>query len=187
MTWTLLVKLRDRRSPATSLDKKMPFQVFCCDFYEGLRIPVLEKNSKPLFLLQWELVLKHNHSQNMLKYFSNKKNSAIVGRCSCKKERFCKTHWNIYVPDFLLVRSEAELFNFIKEKTLAQAFSCEFCKVFKNNFFYRTPLLTASKRGNIFGTFLVSLCWGSQSRDLKMFVGNTSCNLQHVSEQMYKK
>ena len=30
------------------------------------------------------------------------------------------------------------------KKTLAQAFSCEFCKIFKNNFFYRTPLVAAS-------------------------------------------
>ena len=55
--------------------------------------------------------------------------------------------------------------NFIKEETLPQVFSCEFCKIskstyftkhlwttaskiceiFKNNFFYRTPLVAASK------------------------------------------
>ena len=28
--------------------------------------------------------------------------------------------------------------NFIKKETLAQAFSCEFCEISKNNFFYRT-------------------------------------------------
>ena len=31
--------------------------------------------------------------------------------------------------------------NFIKKETLAQVFSCEFCEVSKNTFFYRTPLL----------------------------------------------
>ena len=30
------------------------------------------------------------------------------------------------------------------EETLAQTFSCEFCKILKNNFFYRTPLGAAS-------------------------------------------
>ena len=30
--------------------------------------------------------------------------------------------------------------NFIKKETLAQTFSCEFCKIFKNTFFYRKPL-----------------------------------------------
>ena len=34
--------------------------------------------------------------------------------------------------------------NFIKKETLAQVFCCEFCKLFKNNFFYRTPLVAAS-------------------------------------------
>ena len=141
MTWTLLVKLRDRRSPATSLDKKMPFQVFCCDFYVGLRIPLLENTSKPLFLLQWELVLKHSYSQNMLRYFSNKKTEAIVGRCSCEKERFCKTHWNTYVPEFLLVRAQAELFNFIKKPLWHWPFPVSFAK------FLRTP------------SFIEHLCW----------------------------
>ena len=30
--------------------------------------------------------------------------------------------------------------NFIKEETLTQAFSCEFCKIFKNTVFTETPL-----------------------------------------------
>ena len=33
---------------------------------------------------------------------------------------------------------------FIKKETLAQVFSCEFCEIYKNNFYYRTPLLAAS-------------------------------------------
>ena len=34
--------------------------------------------------------------------------------------------------------------NFIKEETLAKVFSCEFCEIFKNTFFHRTPLVVAS-------------------------------------------
>ena len=34
--------------------------------------------------------------------------------------------------------------NFIKKETLTQVFSCEFCEIFKNNFFYRAPLVAAS-------------------------------------------
>ena len=34
--------------------------------------------------------------------------------------------------------------NFIKKETLAQVFSCEFCKISKNTFLYRTPPVTAS-------------------------------------------
>ena len=34
--------------------------------------------------------------------------------------------------------------NFIKKESLAQVFSCEFCEISKNTFFYRTPLVAAS-------------------------------------------
>ena len=34
--------------------------------------------------------------------------------------------------------------NFIEKETLAQVFSCEFCKISKNSFYYRTPLVAAS-------------------------------------------
>ena len=32
----------------------------------------------------------------------------------------------------------------IKKETLAQMFSCNFCEISKNTFFYRTPLVAAS-------------------------------------------
>ena len=34
--------------------------------------------------------------------------------------------------------------NFIKKESLVQLFSCEFGKIYKNTFFYRTPLVAAS-------------------------------------------
>ena len=34
--------------------------------------------------------------------------------------------------------------NFIKNETLAQVFSCEFCEISQNTFFYRTPPVAAS-------------------------------------------
>ena len=36
--------------------------------------------------------------------------------------------------------------NFIKKESLAQVFSCEFCEISKNIFFYRTPLVAASEQ-----------------------------------------
>ena len=36
-----------------------------------------------------------------------------------------------------------ETCNFIKKETLAQVFYCEFCEIFKNTFFYRTPPVAA--------------------------------------------
>ena len=43
---------------------------------------------------------------------------------------------------FLICRPQA--CNFIKKETLAQVFSCEISKNFKNYFLYRTPLVAAS-------------------------------------------
>ena len=33
---------------------------------------------------------------------------------------------------------------FIKKETLTHVFSCEFCEIFKNTYFYRTPLVATS-------------------------------------------
>ena len=32
----------------------------------------------------------------------------------------------------------------LRKKTLAQVFSCEFCEIYKNTFYYGTPLVAAS-------------------------------------------
>ena len=32
----------------------------------------------------------------------------------------------------------------VKKESLAQVFSCEFCEIFNNTFFYRTPLVAVS-------------------------------------------
>ena len=37
-----------------------------------------------------------------------------------------------------------ETCNFVKKETLTQVFSCEFCKIDKNTFYYRTLLVAAS-------------------------------------------
>ena len=40
----------------------------------------------------------------------------------------------------------AQACNFIKKGTLAQVFSCEFCKISKNTFSYRVPPVVVSER-----------------------------------------
>ena len=45
---------------------------------------------------------------------------------------------------------EGWAFNFIKKETLAQVFSCEFCKISKNTFFNRTPLVAAYYDASLF-------------------------------------
>ena len=44
-------------------------------------------------------------------------------------------------------------YNFIlKKEALAWVFSCEFCKNFKNTYYYRTPLVAASETNQLFST-----------------------------------
>ena len=51
---------------------------------------------------------------------------------------FAKNHRKTPVP---------KAYNFIKKETLVQVFSCEFCKISKNTFSYRTPQVAASVFG----------------------------------------
>ena len=44
-----------------------------------------------------------------------------------------------------MTESEPQACNFIKKETLAQVFSCEFCKISKNTFSCRTPPVAASR------------------------------------------
>ena len=44
-----------------------------------------------------------------------------------------------------LIQIQAHACNFIKKETLAQVFSSEFCKISKNTFSDRTPLVAASE------------------------------------------
>ena len=45
---------------------------------------------------------------------------------------------------FFLIKLQAEACNFIKKKTLAQVFSCEFCEISKNTFSTEHLRTTAS-------------------------------------------
>ena len=56
------------------------------------------------------------------------------------------TPWKKLFPNFKYVEGVVQNClvclrpcNFIKIETVAQVFSCEFCEIFKNTFFYRTP------------------------------------------------
>ena len=44
--------------------------------------------------------------------------------------------------------------HFIKKETLAQGFSCDFCKIFKNTFFTKHLWMTASMKSKNFQPFL---------------------------------
>ena len=59
-------------------------------------------------------------------------------------KNFEKLPGNTYARVSLLIKLQAVACNFIKKQTLAQVFSCEIWGIFKNTFFYRATLLTAT-------------------------------------------
>ena len=61
----------------------------------------------------------------------------------CKKEPFAKiTGKNLCENPYF---NKVQASNVIKIETLEQVFSCEFCKISKNAFSYRKPLVAASE------------------------------------------
>ena len=57
--------------------------------------------------------------------------------------------------------------NFIKKETPTQVFSCEYCEILKNNFFYRTTPVAASELDiyyNLLRTQLLSLNYGGKAK-----------------------
>ena len=51
-------------------------------------------------------------------------------------------HTSRRLPSSFYKKSQLALY---QKETLAQVFCCEFCKIFKNNYFYRTPTVAAFK------------------------------------------
>ena len=72
---------------------------------------------------------------------------ASVQRCSVKKVFLVisqnSQEYNC-VRDSFLIKLQAKGCNFIKKEYLAQVFSCEFCEISRNTFFYRTPTVATS-------------------------------------------
>ena len=71
---------------------------------------------------------------------------AAVWKCSVKKvfqEISQNSQENTCVRVFF--NKVAGTCNFIKKETLTQVFSCEFCEIYKNTFFHRTPPVAASE------------------------------------------
>ena len=61
---------------------------------------------------------------------------AAVGRCSSKKVFLKISQYS--------QKNTCVGVSFYCKETPAQVFSCEYCKIFKNSFFYRTPPVAAS-------------------------------------------
>ena len=84
---------------------------------------------------------------------------AVAQRCSLKKvfvEILQNSQENTCARVSFFIMLRPEVCNFIKNETLVQVFSCEFCKISKNTPCYREPLVAASVNKMFW------LCWGSQ-------------------------
>ena len=82
-----------------------------------------------------------------LSIFLNTDTESILQRCSVKKvflEILQNSQQNTCARVSFLITLQAEVCNFIKKETLAQVFSCEFCKISKTTFSHRTPPMAAS-------------------------------------------
>ena len=55
-----------------------------------------------------------------------------------------ETRKRVFISAVSVCMKTPVLFNFIKKETPTQVFSCEFCEIFTNIFFHRTPPVTAS-------------------------------------------
>ena len=74
------------------------------------------------------------------------------------------------------------LFNsFIKKETLAKVFSCEFCEIFKNILFHRTPL--------VFASVIFLLKWSKQETIKKKtqdsFCKMEYCKVENMAENFF--
>ena len=81
--------------------------------------------------------LLHQYNNINLKYVYFATTEAIVQAVGVLQKRCSYKFYKIH-------RKTTETCNLIKKETLAQVFSFEFCKIFKNTFFYRTPPVAAS-------------------------------------------
>ena len=88
---------------------------------------------------------------NVHKFFCLYINGESVSRrCSVKKvllEISQNSQENISARVTFLINLQAKACNFIKKETLAQVFSCEFCKFSKNTFSYGAHPVAASING----------------------------------------
>ena len=92
---------------------------------------------------------------------------AVAQRCSVKKvflEISQNSQENTCARDSFLIKLQASGLFFIKKEFLPQVFSCAFCEISKNTFFYRTPPVAASEDGENNGSGEQSPIHVSQER-----------------------
>ena len=69
------------------------------------------------------IIFRSSHTQMVFKTSVTRNFAIFTGKHLC---------WSLFLK-----------FNLVPKETSTQLFSCEYCKVFMNRFFYRTPLVAA--------------------------------------------
>ena len=103
-----------------------------------------ESRNKILNIMSSDVLRKKLSDIHECQYFALPE--AVSQRCSVKKvfiEISQNSQENTCARVSFLIKLQASASNFIKKETLAQVFSCEFCKISKNTFSYRTPPVAA--------------------------------------------
>ena len=88
--------------------------------------------------------------------------------------------WRCSINKVFLEISLASACNFIKKEALAQVFSCEFCKISRNTFSFRTPLVAVSDRKSWLIYRKVSLIFST------VIEFKYKANLYHCSALLFK-
>ena len=93
--------------------------------------------------------------QNAVKHISIKQYTPLLAMTIFRSSRpyvFCKkgvlsakfTGKHLCQSPFFNKVEDLQACNFIKKETVAQVFSCEFCEISKNTFYYRTRMVAAT-------------------------------------------
>ena len=119
--------------------------------FEKVLNKTLKSTKRKLMTKSWDIDIQT---------FNDIKSNLLQIKCSSSyPEVFCKkvfleisqnSQENTCVAVSFLIKLQALACNFIKKETLAQVFSCEFFKISKYTFCYRTPPLAASERATWF-------------------------------------
>ena len=67
---------------------------------------------------------------------------------------------------------------------LLQVFSCEFCYIFKNTFFYRTPLVAASNSLESLTGLAALVCWATTIQTLAKYIRQKNLHFPPFHENL---
>ena len=133
---------KNQQQILNSQARYLSFTYFCENTWKRLNDEVFKINR--IDMNPWKS--NQLHKQKKCKY-----TEAATGGVFCKLKcslKFCKAHRKTPVRVSFLIMLQTDACNFIKQETLAQVFSCEFCEISKNTFSIEHLRETASEHSN---------------------------------------